>query len=57
MSNWKRPKDFDEKAFERAEQFVDEYAEEYGEYQLPESDEAFVAGALWAALLAEGRIE
>lgn len=44
MSEWKRPSDFEEWAVDKAE-------------ELGIDEEAFLSGALWAALVAEGRID
>ena len=47
-SSWTRPSDFEDRAQERAETVMDENE--------LEPTEAFLSGALWAALVAEGRL-
>ena len=50
MSEWKRPHDFEERAEEKFNEMVDE-----GDFPI-EQFEAFLSGALWAVLVAEGRV-
>ncbi|WP_156366600.1 hypothetical protein [Microbacterium sp. No. 7] len=47
---WKRPKGFEDAATDRA-------AEIAAEGEIEDVEEAFLSGALWAALVAEGRID
>lgn len=47
---WKRPKNFEDLVEDRADLVIEES-------ELEDERDAFIAGALWAALLAEGRID
>lgn len=49
MSAWKRPSSFEDALQERAALVVEES-------EIDDVEEAFVSGALWAALVAEERI-
>lgn len=49
MADWKRPGDFEERATEQAQEVA-------GDGGIQDIEEAFLSGALWAALLAEGRL-
>lgn len=50
MSAWKRPRNFEDAVEERAALVVEES-------EIETIEEAFVSGALWAALVAEERID